>query len=266
MQHKTRAFTLIELLVVIAIIAILAAILFPVFAQAREQARTTQSLMQMRQIGLALQMYVDEFDSTLPLTRTGSGVAADGRPIGPWLNWKHHIQPYMKNREVIRDPVNPAREVFDETSDPRNPGFNPNRPFDTFRSYFYYRAFHITGSWQDRAPYMQSAIENPSNALVFSENKDVFPDYGPWMRYIPRGVGTWRSWSNWGGGKREDKYFVVVFADSSARMVPMRRTCGAPGALNMWQYDPGVSYRNFPIEGQPADIEWIKTFCNTLPF
>lgn len=266
MQRHSRAFTLIELLVVIAIIAILAAILFPVFAQAREQARSTQSLMQMKQVGIALQMYIDEQDSNFPLTRTGSGVNSSGAPIGPWLNWKHGIQPYMKNRDVVRDPVNPAREVFDEISDPANGNFNANRPFNTYRSYFYYRAFHVTGNWQDAAPYNQSAIENPSGALTFSENKDVFGDYGPWMRYIARGVGTWRSYSNWGGGKREDKQFVVVFADTSAKIVPMRRSCGTNGSLNMWQYDPALPYTSVQINGAPADISWLKTFCNTLPF
>ena len=64
MKH---AFTLIELLVVIAIIAILAAILFPVFAQARESARQTTCLSNMRQIGLAVRMYTQDYDETLPI-------------------------------------------------------------------------------------------------------------------------------------------------------------------------------------------------------
>jgi len=59
---KNRAFTLIELLVVIAIIAILAAILFPVFARAREQARKTSCLSNMKQIGLGIGMYVQDYD------------------------------------------------------------------------------------------------------------------------------------------------------------------------------------------------------------
>ena len=62
----SRGFTLIELLVVIAIIAILAAILFPVFAQAREAARKTQCLSNTKQIGTAYMMYLQDFDETFP--------------------------------------------------------------------------------------------------------------------------------------------------------------------------------------------------------
>ncbi|MBB6052734.1 DUF1559 domain-containing protein [Armatimonas rosea] len=65
-----RAFTLIELLVVIAIIAILAAILFPVFAQAREKARQTACLSNMKQIGLGLMMYLQDYDEVLPMAQS----------------------------------------------------------------------------------------------------------------------------------------------------------------------------------------------------
>ena len=68
MKIRNQAFTLIELLVVIAIIAILAAILFPVFAQAREKARQTSCLSNAKQIGLASQMYDQDYDEILPET------------------------------------------------------------------------------------------------------------------------------------------------------------------------------------------------------
>jgi len=80
-----KGFTLIELLVVIAIIAILAAILFPVFAQAREKARQSTCLSNMKQIGLALNMYIDDYDETYP--------TYDG--AGGWL--PYILSPYIKN-------------------------------------------------------------------------------------------------------------------------------------------------------------------------
>src|SRR3569833_3397229 len=66
MHHARRGFTLIELLVVIAIIAILAAILFPVFAQAREKARQTACLKTEKQIGMAIHMYCQDYDEVYP--------------------------------------------------------------------------------------------------------------------------------------------------------------------------------------------------------
>lgn len=69
-KSRFLGFTLIELLVVIAIIAILAAILFPVFAQAREKARQTTCLSNLKQIGTALRLYIDDFDQTYPVTQS----------------------------------------------------------------------------------------------------------------------------------------------------------------------------------------------------
>jgi prepilin-type N-terminal cleavage/methylation domain-containing protein/prepilin-type processing-associated H-X9-DG protein len=69
-RHARKAFTLIELLVVIAIIAILAAILFPVFAQAREKARQTACLSNLKQIGLGMMMYAQDYDEVLPMAQS----------------------------------------------------------------------------------------------------------------------------------------------------------------------------------------------------
>src|ERR671916_3232132 len=83
LRTKRNGFTLIELLVVIAIIAILAAILFPVFAQAREKARQASCLSNVKQIGLAAMMYVQDYDETYP---GGPGVASLYYP-GPQGSW-----------------------------------------------------------------------------------------------------------------------------------------------------------------------------------
>jgi prepilin-type N-terminal cleavage/methylation domain-containing protein/prepilin-type processing-associated H-X9-DG protein len=86
---RIRAFTLIELLVVIAIIAILAAILFPVFAQAREKARATTCVSNLKQLGLGWLMYAQDYDETYPMT-------AQLDPAGGQYFWQAMIDPYIK--------------------------------------------------------------------------------------------------------------------------------------------------------------------------
>jgi len=115
-RRSRRAFTLIELLVVIAIIAILAAILFPVFAQARESARKTSCLSNTKQLGLAVMMYVQDYDEMYPTN------SWDGAPVGTadtewgaaganakvFTRWPWAILPYIKNKQVFVCPSDPA--------------------------------------------------------------------------------------------------------------------------------------------------------------
>ncbi|MGC9320387.1 MAG: DUF1559 domain-containing protein, partial [Armatimonadota bacterium] len=93
-------FTLIELLVVIAIIAILAAILFPVFARAREKARQASCLSNVKQIALGMLMYVQDYDEKFPYYAQGSYTVA------PWVFWPHQIQPYINNWQIMACPSN----------------------------------------------------------------------------------------------------------------------------------------------------------------
>ena len=97
MRFARRAFTLIELLVVIAIIAILAAILFPVFAQAKNAAFQTQNVSNIRQLGNASLMYANDYDDFFPHQSW----------IGnPFTTDEYHImfQPYVKNWGIMYDP------------------------------------------------------------------------------------------------------------------------------------------------------------------
>jgi prepilin-type N-terminal cleavage/methylation domain-containing protein/prepilin-type processing-associated H-X9-DG protein len=98
--RRPNGFTLIELLVVIAIIAILAAILFPVFAQAREKARQISCLSNVKQLLLAFKMYAQDYDEHYPFGRND-----DWNP-GEHYTWRWAIQPYVKNLGVMRCPSN----------------------------------------------------------------------------------------------------------------------------------------------------------------
>jgi prepilin-type N-terminal cleavage/methylation domain-containing protein/prepilin-type processing-associated H-X9-DG protein len=102
-----RGFTLIELLVVIAIIAILAAILFPVFARAREKARQSNCLSNVKQIMLGMKQYVSDYDQSYPpgIIRTvGSWTTPDGTATTGNLPWFLAIEPYMKNVQILNCP------------------------------------------------------------------------------------------------------------------------------------------------------------------
>lgn len=101
---RRRAFTLIELLVVIAIIAILAAILFPVFAQAREKARATQCLSNTKQIATAVNMYVQDYDEMYSLNLYTHGTTA-------YTFYDLH-QPYVKNQGVYVCPSDANAPFF----------------------------------------------------------------------------------------------------------------------------------------------------------
>ena len=96
--RRGNAFTLIELLVVIAIIAILAAILFPVFARARENARRSSCQSNLKQIGLGLLQYTQDYDEKLVPART------DGAADGLRNTWFYGVQPYIKSTQVFACP------------------------------------------------------------------------------------------------------------------------------------------------------------------
>ena len=99
---RQKAFTLIELLVVIAIIAILAAILFPVFATAREKARQTSCASNEKQLGLAFMQYVQDYDETFP-----GGDLYGVQYMGPGDGWAMQIWPYLKSLQVLSCPSDP---------------------------------------------------------------------------------------------------------------------------------------------------------------
>jgi prepilin-type N-terminal cleavage/methylation domain-containing protein/prepilin-type processing-associated H-X9-DG protein len=104
-RQATRGFTLIELLVVIAIIAILAAILFPVFARARENARRASCQSNLKQVGLGMIQYAQDYDEEYPRIAYGANSAWGGPEWNPGRDhWVDVIQPYIKSTQVFDCP------------------------------------------------------------------------------------------------------------------------------------------------------------------
>jgi prepilin-type N-terminal cleavage/methylation domain-containing protein len=127
----SRAFTLIELLVVIAIIAILAALLLPVLARAKEQARRGACKSNLRQLGISIQMYGDEFNSKLPDLRQAPFTKTPGTAVGLWL-WDVSTN-FV---DMLVDSYGAKQHIF----------FCPSNPnFDCTNTWFYSPNFRITG-------------------------------------------------------------------------------------------------------------------------
>ena len=173
-----KGFTLIELLVVIAIIAILAAILFPVFAQAREKARAISCASNEKQIGLAIMMYVQDYDETFPPGQRDANaaeVAAEPSAAGiahPAIPWQYIINPYIKNGSKSVTDMG-AWELAGgvwacpsfPSPIPREYGINSSIAGD--ESYFSAHSGFNWGPWQSLT---LAALPSPASALLVAEH------------------------------------------------------------------------------------------------
>ncbi|MGC4042693.1 MAG: DUF1559 domain-containing protein [Armatimonas sp.] len=153
---RVAGFTLIELLVVIAIIAILAAILFPVFAQARDKARQTSCLSNVKQIGVAFMMYTQDYDEYLPLTTYP--VVAN--------SWTDQAQPYIKNRQVFRCPSDKSQNWTTPQVTPASV-LDPTPPVVRRASYFLNAYMSGSSQWGNLA-----GIKSPASVIYLAESLD----------------------------------------------------------------------------------------------
>src|SRR5262245_44229128 len=149
-----RGFTLIELLVVIAIIAILAAILFPVFAQARDKARQSACLSNVKQLALGIAMYRQDWDGRGPFAGWPPGPKGQFNVHSPTSDyhdeWQFTIQPYLKNAGVLRCPSD--KSSFDE------------RPVS-----------YVMNNYmaESRTPHSEAEVERPAECVT------LWDGYGP---------------------------------------------------------------------------------------
>lgn len=176
---RRSAFTLIELLVVIAIIAILAAILFPVFAQARESARMSSCLSNMKQLGLSWNMYAQDYDEVYPLSRSVGYPDNSRGDCGVWpeqvmdtgtkkLTWKDETQPYIKNKQIYRCPSNPNNDVQAEGTDRE-------------MKISYGTNGVVMWGW---APLRMATLNRPAETVMLLESTWSCADLGDWVARI----------------------------------------------------------------------------------
>ncbi len=168
-----KGFTLIELLVVIAIIAILAAILFPVFAQAREKARQTQCLSNMKQLALAINMYAGDWDQTYPaadpaLANGENGEIYTGHTYTGNLDqlktctYRAAIEPYIKNGSMFFCPSD-SGNIWGTASTDR--GFSTSGRFTSYH-YRYCAGAAVLGG---ASAWNEGSIGKPAQIYAFSE-------------------------------------------------------------------------------------------------
>ena len=186
-----KAFTLIELLVVIAIIAILAAILFPVFAQARESARTTACLSNMKQIGLGLKMYAGDYDEAYPM---GTYPAPRNWEVNPDVN------PYAPSNQCLDGYGNPGPTDWK--------GFNPGDGGEPYKGCGYGGEFYRTLMRVQFYPYTK-------NVQIWYCPSDK--TYRPTADNIGKGLQSYQWMPNWIYNNSGDPGMLVKYSDGTTK-------------------------------------------------
>ncbi len=227
---KRFAFTLIELLVVIAIIAILAAILFPVFAQAKEAAKKTKCLAQSSQIGIALMLYIADNDDKYPQEHPGTNNPATDDNLAQ-LESTDYGSPFDKILPYVKSNDTRSAELYicPSDTDPHGSklldslgnciGSSPLAPPPGTLSSFILNAYYLFGA-------TTSAIETPSRSIYISERRDTFCDvhYHPWLSETEISTGPLDTVNPIAIGARHAKKSNFIYSDGHAKTMSFEAT------------------------------------------
>jgi len=295
---KKNAFTLIELLVVIAIIAILAAILFPVFAQAKAAAKATSGLSNVKQIGLAQQMYYNDNDDTREGRQNIDNSVCE--------SWRQITYPYTKSAGIYHDPANQASQYNDAFTDPAGREAicgTVLAPLGTLpamqRGYDWNNVYSPTGlagttDHFDFPGLGMSTVSSPATVGDVVEARNFTTDKGPFSQDWVDSVDGETSWmagnptTGMIGGNLSGKYNEqaenVAYMDGHAKRTMYAAECSqfantgvdavnAPNYTNptpVWQGDPTAQgFWNFSqndIIGSPYNPgNGPAQYCTSLP-
>ena len=213
-------FTLVELLVVIAIISILAAILFPVFARARENARRTSCLSNVKQLGLGFMQYFQDYDEQFPLLGRGTGAAE--------TSWFFTMQPYIKSTQMMRCPSDTAT-TWVADADYMNPdvAYLPDGTTRARRSSYTLNGYLPAGNSNPgqggNFPHL-AAIEKQANLIFLSESPSTFGGnyFHAHVWNPPTSMGHWLAASNRPDDLAHNRHlegFNATFLDGHAKFM-----------------------------------------------
>lgn len=195
-MHHRRAFTLIELLVVIAIIAILAAILFPVFSQAKMAAKKTVAMANAKQIATANEIYMGDYDDRL--IKEFFGFPADGVSWGStYYNWRYAMRPYTKSDALLQDTTNPFQDkrfwTFAWGNGAQPDVYLPSN-FAVNNHVIGFANGWVAGPWTPPGLDSLSQLDEPANTILMLPNRSQWNDlkwYFGSLTWIPASDTSW---------------------------------------------------------------------------